>query len=181
MVIINTIMPRHLCNIYHSEAMNFRYPLFTYIIRTAGLLAILACILLVIGNADIQIIWLLGFSLAFFMAILITTITPMFTQHEINANGILLKQGMIFKASFPFLHIEAVETYSVKPSIFGLVSSKNRIILASGNKGLVKIKLNHRRRFGMLMLRRADEIIIDLEKPEDFVKLANENLSANSE
>ena len=158
--------------------MNFRYPLFTYIVRTAGLLAILACILFLMEMAEINIYWLIGFSLIFFAAIFITTITPIFTKHEINANGILLKQGIFFKASFPFLHIEAVETYGMKPSILGLVSTRSKIVLASGNKGLVKIKLNHRRRFGWLLLRQADEIIIDLEEPEDFVKMANEHLNS---
>lgn len=130
------------------------------------------------GMAEININWLIGFSIIFFMAILITTITPIFTKHEIDANGILLKQGMIFKASFPFSHIETVEIYGIKPNIFGLISTRSRIILASGNKGLVKIKLNHKRRFGWLLLRQTDEIIIDLEKPEDFVKLANEHLNS---
>ena len=156
--------------------MNFRYPTFTYIIRTAGLLAILACIIFLMGMAEININWIMGFALVFFMAILITTITPIFTQHEIDANGILLKQGMIFKASFPFSHIEIVEIYGMNSSILGLISTRKKIVLASGNNGLVMIKLNHRKRFGMLLLRKADEIIIDLEKPEEFVKLANENL-----
>ena len=158
--------------------MNFHYPRFTYIVRTAGLLAILACIIFLMGMAEINIYWLLGFALIFFIAILITTITPIFTQHEINANGILLKQGMIFKASFTLLHIEAVEIYSLKLSVLDMVSFRKRIVLASGTKGLVRIKLNHKRRFGMLLLRRADEIIIDLEKPEEFVKLANEHLNS---
>ncbi len=156
--------------------MNFRYPRFTYIIRTAGLLAILACILFLMEMGEINMNWLLGFSLIFFMTVLITTITPIFTRHEIDTDGIILKQGVGFKVSFPFSHIEAVEIYGIRPGIFGLVSSRSRILLASGNKGLVRIKLNHKRRFGMLLLRRADEIIIDLEKPEEFVKLANEQL-----
>ncbi len=128
--------------------------------------------------AEININWLMGFSLTFFMAILITTVTPMFTHHKIDANGILLKQGMIFKASFPFSNVEVVEICGMKFSIFNLVSIRNKIVLASGIKGLVRIKLNHKRRFGMLLLRRADEIIIDLEKPDEFVKLANEHLNS---
>ena len=131
--------------------------------------------------AEINLAWLLGFALVFFMAVLITTVTPMFTQHKIDGSGILLRQGTIFKASFPFSHVEIVEIYSMKFNIFTLVSTRNKIILAGGVKGLVRIKLNHKRRFGMLLLRQADEIIIDLEEPEEFVKLANEKLSKNSQ
>ncbi len=143
MIINNLKMPTHLCHIYHSEAMNFRYPKFTYIVRTAGLLAILVCLLFLMEMAEINIYWLLGFSLIFFTAILITTITPIFTQHEINANGILLNQGVIFKASFTFSHIEAVEIYSLKLNVLDLVSFRKRIVLASGTKGRVRIKLKH--------------------------------------
>jgi len=156
--------------------MKFSYPKQMFAIRAMALLAMLACILLIMGNADIQIIWLLGFALSFVMAVFITTITPMFTQHEIDADSIKLNQGAVFKTRFLFSDIETVEIYCIKPKIISLLSTKNKIVLASGNKGLVKIKLNHKRRFGMLLLRKADEITIDLDKPEEFVKLANEHL-----
>lgn len=161
--------------------MKFRYPIQMFIIRALATLAILGYILFMMNTARINYSWLLGFALFFIAAVLITMVTPMFTQHEIDTNEIMLGQGMIFKAVFPLSQIEAVDIYSRKPGIFGLFSTRGRIVLASSNKGLVRIKLNHKRRFGMLLLRQADEIIIDLEKPEEFVKLANEYLSTNSE
>lgn len=174
----NMLYPINLCSILHSEAMKFRYPRFMFAIRAIALLTVLACLIYLMNNAELQSTWLFGFVLIFVLAIIITLITPMFTQHEINTDGILLKQGLVFKASFQFLHIETVEIYSIKPGIFGLTPARNRIVLASGNKGLVKIKFDHKRRFGMLLLRQADEIIIDLEKPEEFVKLASEKLNS---
>ena len=137
-------------------------------------MGILACILYLMGLAEISMTWLMGFSLIFIATITIAYITPIFTQHEINSQGITIRQGAIFNTLFTFQQIESVEVHNSRTGILGL--RRSRIVLASGNNGLVMIKLNHRKRFGMLLLRKADEIIIDLEKPEEFVKLANENL-----
>ena len=144
-------------------------------------MGILACILYLMGLAEVSMAWLMGFSIVFIITIFIAYITPMLTQHEINREGITIRQGAIFNSIFTFHQIDSVEVHMSKVGFFGLVSKRNRIVLASGINGLVMIKLNHRKRFGMLLLRKADEIIIDLEKSEEFVKLANENLTTNSQ
>lgn len=154
--------------------MEFRYPRQMFAIRAMALLAILACILFIMVIADTNTGWLLGFSAIYMMAALITTITPMFTRHELDSDGIRLRHGLVFNTSFSFGHIETVESFARGAGLLGPAPRRGRIVLASGNKRLVRIKLNHSRRFGMLLLRQADEIIIDLEKPDEFVKLANQ-------
>jgi len=156
--------------------MKFGYPKTMFIIRAVAMLAILACILFIMNMAGIDHCWLLGFAGIFMAAMLITVVSPLFTWHEIDTDGIRLRQGMILKTCFPFLHIESVETHTMRSGILGLIPTRRRIVLASGSVGLVRIKLNHRRRFGMLLLRQADEIIIDLEEPGEFVRMANERL-----
>lgn len=158
--------------------MKFRYPRLMFAIKAVVFLAILACILYFMGLAEVSLAWLMGFSFVFCLTVFIAHITPMLTQHEINSKGITLRQGMIFNDGFAFGHIKNVEIHASGGGFFGPVSKRNNIILASGNKGLVTVRLNHKKRFGMLLLRRADEIIIDLEKPEEFVRLANEHLNS---
>ncbi len=153
--------------------MKFSYPKIMFIIRTMTFLAILTCILFLISMGWISNVWLMGFSGVFILAILVAHTSPMFTQHEISNEGIRLKHGLNLNTIFPYDHIETVEIHTSKIGFLGPISRRNRIVLASGKNGLVRIKLNHKKRFGMLLMKKGDEIIIDLDKPDEFVKLAN--------
>jgi hypothetical protein len=147
-------------------------------IRFFLLLGILASLLFILGIPDINRIWLAVFGIIFFMAISLVTLSPMMTQHEITGEGIVLRQGLLFWAEFSFGEIEAVELSQARLWALGFfpAGARGRIVLANGNRNLVSIKLKARRRFGMLLLQSASEIIIDLEKPDDFVKHSNEKL-----
>ena len=158
--------------------MKFSYPKLMFTIRAIAFLAILACILFIMGMGDINNTWILGFAGIFIMAILIAHVSPIFTQHEVSKEGIRLRHGILFNEIFPYSHIETVEIHASKTGFLGPISRRHRIVLASGKNRLVRIKLNHKKRFGMLLLRKGDEIIIDLEKPEKFVKFAKEFLEA---
>jgi hypothetical protein len=103
----------------------------------------------------------------------------MMTRHEITGEGIILRQGLLFTAVFPFEKIESVELSNTRLWAFGLfqAGARDRIVLASGNTNLVEIKLREKRRFSLLLWRSSKEIIIDVEKPGEFVRLANEKLT----
>ena len=134
--------------------MKFQYPRLMFGIKAMAFLAILICILYLMEMAEVSVAWLAGFSVIFILTILIAYITPMLTQHEIDSNGITLRQGLIFNTSFPFHLIESAEPYTSNVGFLGVISRRGRIVLANGSKGLVIIKLNHMKRFGMLLLRR---------------------------
>jgi len=155
--------------------MKFPYPRLHFGIRFFLLLGMLASLLFILGIPGTDRIWLAVFGLLFFIAISIVTLTPMMTQHEITGEGIILRQGVLFRATFSFGEIESVELSQARLWILGLfpTGARGRIVLANSNRNLVSIKLKTRRRFGMLLLQSANEIIIDLEKPGNFVELAN--------
>ena len=161
--------------------MKFSYPKLMFIIRAIALLAILACILFIMSMGDISNTWMLGFAGIFIMAILIAHISPIFTQHEVSNEGIRLRHGILFNDIFPYNHIETVEIYAFHTSFLGPLSKRHRIVLATGRNGLIRIKLNHKKRFGMLLLKKGDVIIIDLEKPYDFMKQVNEYMMTNKQ
>jgi hypothetical protein len=159
--------------------MDFPYPRLHFAIRFFLLIGILVPLLLVMNAPEIDTLWLAGFGMIFFIAISILTLTPMMTPHEITGDAIILKQGLLFTATFPFGEIESVEQSQTRLWAFGLFQAggRGRIVLASGNRNLVEIKLKEKRRFGLLLWRSSKEIILDVNKPEDFVKLANEMLA----
>ena len=117
----------------------------------------------------------------FILAILIAHVSPIFTQHEVSNEGIRLRHGILFNDIFPYNHIETVEIYAFHTSFLGPLSKRHRIVLATGRNGLIRIKLNHKKRFGMLLLKKGDVIIIDLEKPYDFMTQVNEHLTKKSQ
>ena len=158
--------------------MKFRYPRLQFAIRFFLLVGMLIPLLMVLRIPRIDDLWFAGFSVIFFLAISLTTLTPLVTNHEINGEGIIIRQGLLLKEKFAFKDIETVELSQTKLWAFGLfpTGARNRIVLASGNRNLVEIKLREKRRFALLLWRSSKEIIIDLDRPEEFVRLANEKL-----
>ena len=156
--------------------MKFRYPRVQFLIRFLALSAILAALLFLLMQPGASMLWLLCFCAVFIAAIAAVAVTPMFTCHEISPDGIVLRQGILFSAMFPFSEILDVQRHQAPLWSFGFVPRgvKGRIVLANANRNLVSIKLKERRRFGMLLMRSADEIIIDLEKPDEFVRMASD-------
>jgi hypothetical protein len=151
--------------------MKFAYPRLHYIIRTVFLFALLASLMVfTLAYSDIGLLWPALIFILFLIFILITNVSPLFTTHELTENGVTLRNGVLFGRTFRFEQIARIER--TRPSFrFG------RIKLASGNAGLVTIKLKSRTRFNTFLFRTSDEILIDLVRPDEFVRLANQRLS----
>ena len=161
-------------------SVHFSYPHRQFIIKTVALLAMLLCTLVllnVISSVDWE--WSLLFTVLFAAGILLVGISPMLTRHEITLEGIRLRQGLLFSATFLFPEIMEVrrENDPLWTMVVPLLGKKGRIVLAGSNQGLVVITLKKKQRFGSLLFRSGDKIIIDLVKPDEFVRLANERLS----
>ena len=151
--------------------MKFAYPRLHYVIRSCFLFALLASMAaFTIAFSDISLFWPLVLIFIFAIFILLTNVSPLFTGHEINADGIILRNGMLFRARIPLGQIEKIERSRPRWKF-------KKIVLASGSSGLVLIKLKSEIRFKALLFRSSDEIIIDLVRPDEFVRLANEKLS----
>jgi hypothetical protein len=158
--------------------MKFAYPKLQFGIRFLLLLGILALLLFLMWSPDIDTAWLAGFGVVFLIAAALTTLTPMMTHHEITDECIILRQGVLFRTEIPFSQIETVAPSQVRLWALGFfhAGARNRIILATGNRNLVTVKMKARRRFGFLLWRSSREIIIDVEDTQGFVRAANEKL-----
>lgn len=150
-----------------------------FLIRTLTLSALLVCILLFTLTFSDALLWLSLFIFIFLLMIILTNLSPLFTSHEIDDRGIRLRQGILFSTRIPYSEIEKIERRTDPLWRLGLIRSRMRyrIVLASGNGGLVIIRLKTRRRFRSLLFKTGDEIIIDLNRPDEFVRTVKGRLS----
>ncbi|MFO7618754.1 MAG: hypothetical protein R6W91_03765 [Thermoplasmata archaeon] len=162
-----------------SHVVKFPYPRQHYIIHFMILTAMLVIAIFLLPAPDgIAGGYFIAFCAMCFISIIVLTITPLFTAHEMNNVGIHLRNGLVFTISIRFEDVSGVEVAGSRPWAFGFIptASRGRVILANGNRNLVSIKLKRPRRFRSLLGRSFDEIIIDLVSPDDFVKMANEKI-----
>lgn len=159
--------------------MDFRYPRIHFAIIFLVLSTILAGSMLLLSRPGIDPFWLYSFGALLFLLVCAYALSPMATRHSVSDASITLCQGIHFKADIPFAEIQSVSRLEARVMTFGMVplGSRGRIVLAGGNRNTVSIKLKRKRRFGQLLWRSSDEIIIDLVEPDRFVKLANERLN----
>ncbi len=150
--------------------MKFNYGHTLFLIRSLMLCVFFgASILLLVINAGA--LWIGLFCLLFFMSLLIFCISPLFTSHEMTRGSLILRQGLLFKASILFSNIEKGEIIDFSPFSYGVSGSirKPRIVIATGKYNLVSIRLKEQMRFKHVLGKSASEIIIDVNEPEIFI------------
>lgn len=102
----------------------------------------------------------------------ISSISPLLTSHTLTSEKLVLRQGWYFKTTIPVEDIESVETTD-EPSKVGVKFSitHRKVYVTSSKFGLVKITLKEPTRFPMVMGKRAEEVIIDVEDRLRFVEV----------
>jgi hypothetical protein len=102
----------------------------------------------------------------------ISSISPLLTSHTLTPEKLVLRQGWYFKTTIRVDDIESVETTD-EPSKVGVkFSIAYRKVYVTGSRfGLVKITLKEPMRFPMVMGKRAEEVIIDVEDQSKFVEV----------
>lgn len=163
-----------------NHPVKFAYPRSQFLIRTLVLSAMLAFIVaFALTLRGMNWFWPAVFFFIFFSFIIITNISPLFTKHQLDGEAVTLRQGLLFHSRLLFSEIESVEKQDHPLWKFAVPSSRarSRIVVASGNRGLVLIRFKARKRFKSLLFRSATEIIIDLENPDRFIESVRERLS----
>jgi hypothetical protein len=104
----------------------------------------------------------------------ISSISPLLTTHTLTPEKLVLRQGWYFRTTISVEDIESVETTD-EPSKVGVkFSIAYRKVYVTGSRfGLVKITLKEPMRFPMVMGKRAEEVIIDVDDPSKFVEVLN--------
>lgn len=106
--------------------------------------------------------------------IVISSISPFLTSHTLTSEKLVLRQGWYFKTTIPVEDIESAETTD-EPSKVGVKFSiaYKKVYVTASRFGLVKITLKEPTRFPMVMGKRAEEVIIDVEDRLRFVEILN--------
>jgi len=162
-----------------NPVTKFPYPRRQFLIRAINLLVMLVVFFIfTLTLSDLGWLWPSLFFIIFLITIIITTITPLLTAHEVGPEGLILRQGLLFKACFAYAELEGVEKQEESMWALGMPVSRSRgrITIASGNRGLVLIKLKQSKRFHSLLYRSGNELVIDLVSPERFIEEVNERL-----
>jgi hypothetical protein len=97
-------------------------------------------------------------------------ISPLWTEHSIEGDAIVLRQGWHFQIQVPLENIRAIELIDKVPKRLGIFTTQPRgtLKITSSSQGLVSLKLRRSQRFTSLFWRRADVIVLDVKNREGF-------------
>ena len=101
---------------------------------------------------------------------LVVGVSPLLTDHTIDENDIVLRQGWHFNVRIPLMNVKAINLIDEAPRDRSLFISQTRGILniTASKRDLVSLKLRQPKRIASVFWRRADEIIFDVTDREGF-------------
>jgi hypothetical protein len=153
--------------------VRFNYPKAQFIIRFLAIGTMLSIVVAVLWVPETDRFWPAAFLALGISASFLVALGPALTAHEVGDAGVILRQGPVLRLSLDFCNIESVEPVAMRLWAFWLFpagATRGRLVLASGSRNLVSIKLRKKMRFPQLLWRTSDEIIIDLVEPDAFVR-----------
>jgi hypothetical protein len=143
-----------------------------WIVRSTFFLAV-ACVwimflIVFLLPFDLIVTIVMGAALAVFF--IVVGLSPFWTEHSIDAEAIVLRQGWHFRIRIPLQNVKAINFIDEVPKRFGIFVAQSRgtLNITSSNIGLVSLKLRRPQRFASIFWRRADEIVLDVTDREGF-------------
>jgi len=160
-------------------SQKFNYSHFLFHFRTIYISVFFVSMFVLLATMTIDMtIYFIIFAILFILSIFLFGISPLMTFHELGPSGIVLRQGVLFKIELEWNDICSVERQEDKRLGLGLTSTLGKpvIPLTTLKNNLILIKLNQPIRFSTVLWKKADEIMIDVNEPDIFVKRAEEHL-----
>ena len=110
----------------------------------------------------------MGIALTVFF--LVVGVSPFWTEHSIDENQIVLRQGWHFSVRVHMDNVKAINLIDEVPKFRGLFIYRVNATLniTSSKKGLVSLKLRRQQRIASVFWRKADEIVFDVNDREGF-------------
>ena len=111
---------------------------------------------------------------------LVVGLSPLLTEHTIDVNDIVLRQGWHFSVRISIKNVKAINLIDEAPKDRSLFISQTRGILniTASKRGLVSLKLRQPQRIASVFWRKADEIIFDVSDTEGFRSAFEQKLIA---
>lgn len=135
-------------------------------------------VLLLLQAMYIDPVYVLFFIALLVAFIILFGISPLFTDHWVTLSRLILRQGIYFKASIPYDNIRSVDEtdemakVGVKFYLFG-----RKVFVTTSRNGLVSIKLKRPMRFTLILGKLADEVIVNVDNPREFVSSLKERIA----
>lgn len=165
-----------------GKRLEFGYERVYFYTRTAFYIILLIFALaLTFGSSDPSALlpWLVVLFSVLVAAVLILGISPLLTTHWLTRTRLVLRRGWYFKAVIPLVEIASVKPYDAE-SRLGLTLSLNSSILflTSSRHDLVEIRLKRPRRFALMLGLKANRIVFNVERRDEFLSAASERLAS---
>lgn len=125
---------------------------------------------------DLVVTVVMGTAMTVFFVVV--GISPFLTEHSIDSDAIILRQGWHFRIRVPLDNVKAVDLIDEVPRRFGVFVAQSRgtLNITSSNQGLVALKLRRPQRFSSVFWRRADVIVLDVTDREGFRRALEKEL-----
>ena len=99
-------------------------------------------------------------------------LAPWFTAHELDAEGLVIRQGLTFRGRIAYGDIAAVYATERKPTHFPIALYRHTVFLALWPVNLVAIQLRRPQRFRLfhaLPVWKVREVVINVDRREAFI------------
>ena len=160
-----------------SQKFNYSHYLFHFRTIYISVFFVSMFVLLAMMTVDMTMYFII-FAILFILNVILFGISPLMTSHELGPPGIVLRQGILFKIELKWDEISSVERQEDRGLGYGIMTIGRRslIPLTTQKHNLILIKLNQPIRFSSVLWKKADEIMIDVNEPDIFVKRTAEHL-----
>jgi hypothetical protein len=125
---------------------------------------------------DLIVTVVMGSAMAVFFVVL--GMSPFWTEHSIDGEGIILRQGWHFRIRVPLENVKAINFIDEVPKRLGIFVAQSRgtLNITSSNQGLVSLKLRRPQQFASVFWRKADMIVLDVKDREGFRRALEKEL-----
>ena len=146
------------------KSRNFPYSKQQFVVNLLLLLILIIVLPLVLLSLQgMDSIIFAGLMALVIALILIFSISPILTAHQLSDDEIVLKQGVYFKARIPLDRIESVRRIDSGPRRTGTWFRifDEVLYVTTRRYDLIEIRLKSEQRFGWALWKRADRIVFD--------------------
>lgn len=150
----------------------YRYEKRSFILNSILLIILISAVAFVAVLPVTIDFWVILMIFVFFFLLIILGISPLFTYHEINREGIILRQGFYFQGRISFKNIRDIKRIFSGPRRTGVFFkiTGSTLFVTSRSYDLIEVALKRPQRFGWALGKRAERVVFDTD---DNVKFLN--------
>ena len=157
----------------------FPYSKRPFIVNLVLLLMVLFTIIYLLLTIDADLLTLMAIVVMGFVFLAVLGISPWFTDHELDDEALILRQGWYFKARIQLSEIMAIERIPRGPARTGVYFrlSTPTLYVTTRRKDLAEIVLREERPFIWALGKKADRIVFDAEELDALIRSIEGRLS----